>query len=329
MKRCIVTNSDSGAGCLKASRIADGVICLGNELASGPAPLTPDPLDFFSARAALLPTDAEDWVKEIDDRTVQAWQHLAGEAQSFDRIELWMDPDPNSQLQLVQLLDWLRGQPEIANKLHLLHANARLGERSPDEVTAWNPDLLPVERKHLELAAIAWRAYRQPSPEPWQALREEDLRPLPYLGEAVVRLLEELPASTTGLMKTQARILELIASGADAPRLVFSDATMIGRNSVFRYWQLGQLLDELAHCGRPAVLGLAEGPFTLDLHDDAIRYEGYKRSSLSLSDFGHALLAAGEDFARHNRIDRWWGGTRLSNERLWRWDSDAMTLVGP
>jgi hypothetical protein len=65
------------------------------------------------------------------------------------------------------------------------------------------------------------------------------------------------------------------------------------------------------------------------MHDDEARYGQYKRSSLSLSDFGRALLAAGDDFPRHNRIDRWWGGTRLTNERLWRWNSDAEALVGP
>jgi hypothetical protein len=26
------------------------------------------------------------------------------------------------------------------------------------------------------------------------------------------------------------------------------------------------------------------------------------------------------DFNRHNPIDRWWGGTYLTNDRLWRYD---------
>ena len=101
MKRLIVTNSDSGAGNLKASLIAERVVGLGHELVYGPAPLTLDPLDFFSARAALLPSDVEDWEKDIDDTTAAAWKALAVEAANFDRIELWMDPDPNAQLQLI------------------------------------------------------------------------------------------------------------------------------------------------------------------------------------------------------------------------------------
>lgn len=325
MKRFIITNSDSGAGCLKASRVADKVVGLGHGLVYGPAPLTLDPLDFFAARAALLPTDVTSWEKA---GAVEAWKEIASEAKSFDQIELWIDPDPNAQLQLIQLLDWLRSRPKITSKLLLLHADVPLGGCVPDEVAAWKPSLRKVGREHLELATTAWRAYRQPSPEAWQALlQEDDLKTLPYLREAVVRMLGELPAVGTALTETQAKILKIIANGADRPSRVFSDATIRGVKSVFGYWQQGQILDELARCRLPAVLGLTEGPFTLSMHDDQIRHDRYKRSSLSLSDFGRALLAARDDFARHNRIDRWWGGTRLTNERLWRWDGDAAALV--
>lgn len=330
MNRLIVTNSDSGAGCLKASRIADRVVALGHELVYGPAPLTVDPLDFFSARAALLPSDVEDWEKDIDCSTAAAWKALADGAKSFDRIELWMDPDPNAQLQQIQFLDWLRGYPEITDKLLLLHADVQLGEQAPEEVAVWKPDLQQVGEEHFELATTAWNAYRQPSPEAWCALLErDDLKALPYIRDAVVRMLGELPATTRGLTSTQTRILELIGSGADKPSILFSDSAMTGGRSVFGYWRQGQTLDELARCTVPAVIGVAEGPFTLALHEDERRYGRYKSSALSLSDFGRALLAAEDDFPRHNRIDRWWGGTRLTNERLWRWDSDAEALVGP
>jgi hypothetical protein len=67
-----------------------------------------------------------------------------------------------------------------------------------------------------------------------------------------------------------------------------------------------------------AILGLPAGPFDLALRDDHERFENYKRSKLSLSEFGRALLERQADFSRHNRIDRWWGGTRLTNDRLWR-----------
>jgi hypothetical protein len=77
------------------------------------------------------------------------------------------------------------------------------------------------------------------------------------------------------------------------------------------------------------VSGLDEGPFTLDMHDDRDRFERYKQSKLKLTALGKALLAGTEDFGRHNPIHRWWGGTELINDRLWRWDSANRVLIAP
>ena len=56
------------------------------------------------------------------------------------------------------------------------------------------------------------------------------------------------------------------------------------------------------------------------------RDEAYKRSRLSLTKSGKAIVAHKEDFSRHNPIDRWWGGTRLTNDCLWRWSPALMSL---
>jgi hypothetical protein len=85
---------------------------------------------------------------------------------------------------------------------------------------------------------------------------------------------------------------------------------------VFGYWEVGALLDGLAHCPAPPVVGLDEGPFTLEMHDDRNRHERYQRSKLKLTALGEAILAGAEDFSRHNPIHRWWGGTELTNARL-------------
>jgi hypothetical protein len=45
-----------------------------------------------------------------------------------------------------------------------------------------------------------------------------------------------------------------------------------------------------------------------------------QRSRLSLTEFGKAIVAHKEDFSRHNPIERWWGGTHLTNDNLWRWN---------
>ena len=61
----------------------------------------------------------------------------------------------------------------------------------------------------------------------------------------------------------------------------------------------------------------------------AIVRERYQGSKLTLTALGKAILAGAEDFGRHNPIHRWWGGTELTNDRLWRWDPANRALIAP
>ena len=98
---------------------------------------------------------------------------------------------------------------------------------------------------------------------------------------------------------------------------------------MFGYWEVGSLLDGLARCPAPAVAGLDEGPFDEEMHNDRDRHERYIQSRLTLTALGEAILARTEDFSRHNPIHRWWGGTELINDRLWRWDPAKRALIAP
>ena len=73
--------------------------------------------------------------------------------------------------------------------------------------------------------------------------------------------------------------------------------------------------------------GLDDELRTLDGKTCGIAHQAYQRSRLSLTEFGKAIVAHEEDFSRHNPIDRWWGGTRLTNDRLWRWNPALMKPV--
>jgi hypothetical protein len=122
------------------------------------------------------------------------------------------------------------------------------------------------------------------------------------------------------------RILELISAGNVHPFDVFPHPRQRFQRRVFGYWEVGSMLDALARCPEPAVSGLNEGPFTLEMHDDRDRHARYKRSKLKLTALGKAVLAQTADFSQYNPIHRWWGGTELTNERLWRSDP---VLVAP
>ena len=125
------------------------------------------------------------------------------------------------------------------------------------------------------------------------------------------------------------RMLALISMGNASPHHLLPGHGKGNTRRLFDYWEVGSLLDGLARCPAPAVSGLDEGPFTEAMHDDPGRLARYRQSKLSLTALGKAVLAQSEDFSRHNPIHRWWGGTELTNDRLWRWEPERRTLIAP
>jgi hypothetical protein len=324
MRKLIVTTRDSGAGALKQARIADRVIWLYYSLIEGPVPAITDPKSFFARRRELW-NYPEDWESELEEDTGQVLEKVAARRSEFD-VEFWIDPTPNAQLQMVQLLSWWKS---LDRPLALFQSAKELGRCTPEEVAEWREDAQPVTAEQYEIALLAWRAYCDSTPVAWHALMQSGQSlGLTFLRETGRRLLGELPKLGSGLSHTQTQVLAGIANGATAP-LALLGQVVYGSGGGGCYWMVGRLLDELATCKVPAVAGLRDGPFSLELHDDAERYANYKRSGLSLTKFGRTLLDGEADFAAENRVDRWWGGTHVTNENLWRWDPDNSKLVLP
>ena len=96
---------------------------------------------------------------------------------------------------------------------------------------------------------------------------------MPQLRRCVVELLEELPGRTTGLGRSQLRILELISAGYWHPFDVFPHHKQRFQRRVFGYWEVGAMLEQLALAPAPAVSGLAEWPLSLEMHNQRDRYE--------------------------------------------------------
>jgi len=197
-----------------------------------------------------------------------------------------------------------------------------VGEEGPD----WdNVPIVRVRTADIETASASWQAYRAPTPEACFDLLHEDLSAFPLLRPALLDLLQELPWSVTGLGATEMRLLELIATGFMGTNMLFY-LRGFRQRGVFSDFEIGSLLEGLAHGPRPAVAGLDNELRVLAKENHRGRLEAYRRSRLSLTEFGKAILAHKEDFSRHNPIERWWGGTRLTNDCLWRWNP---VLVAP
>jgi hypothetical protein len=234
MKRLIFTTSDSGAGCLRQPGIADAVMPLGYRF----FPREPLPSDIEIADSLAQ----DDWIGRIyrkylrgnDSRT-----RLIDLCEPFDAIDLWIDPDPNAQLILIWLLEYLRTHDAVVSKLNLVQADVPIDELPPVDLAAGQMLAVQIWNEHLEIASLAWRAYGASTRRPWFNLLSTDLGALPRFRSAVVALLEELPGLATGLGATEMRMLELISEGNAGPFDVFPGYEKRNMRRVFDYWQIG------------------------------------------------------------------------------------------
>ena len=329
MTRLILTTDSSIAGVIQQAGLADLVIAIERRLVWGRLPSDAERDAFFAPRTTQPQglhwlDDTPSWRLEASGARNRGFIELLEE---YDTVEFWRGPEPNAQLILLWLLDhWRRrsnANPDFAIRCLLLGVR----DVTPPQGIL-SPPIVEIESHELKLASRAWRAHCAPTPQKWRDLLKTNLNWLPQLSPYAIALLEELPRPASGLGATEARILRLIARGVQ-PSDVFPGRHKRYEVDVYGYWEVGALLDGLARCDRPAVAGLDEGPFSPEMHNDPVRFDRYKRSQLSLTEFGKAVLAGDEDFRRHNRIDRWWGGTHLTNERLWRWDCEAFSLIAP
>jgi hypothetical protein len=325
--KSLILASDQGAELTHSDR-ADCVILFFFRFVSGPLPSPQELATYVAARSDKQPPGSH-WstyaVRCDEANRGRRDLSLIEFCQPYETIELWFGPEPNEQLQLIWLLDFFRSHPETARKLRLRCIDYSLITASPEEMARWKVLVVDVTTAELETASTGWQAYRAPTPEACFGLLRKDLSALPLLRPALLDLLDELPSATTGLGGTEMRSLELIAGGYGHPNALFY-LRSLRRRPVFGRYEIGYLLEGLAHGPEPAVVGLDDELRTLPREEVRDRDAAFLRSWFSLTELGKAVVAHKEDFSRHNPIDRWWGGTRLTNDRLWRWDP---VLIAP
>jgi hypothetical protein len=195
MRRLVLTTDSSAAGGIGAAGLADFVIVLGRRLVWGP-PLSQAQLDaYFTAQAAQ-----EEGLHWQDHTPAWRLERSGGKdfgliefCSAYDSIELWIDPDPNAQLNLIWLLDFLRGHGQLALKTILVQADVSIGGLGVKKLTRRQWPRVPITKDHLEAAGLAWKAWRSPTPQAWFDLVERDLTVLPRLRSAIVQIKASSP----------------------------------------------------------------------------------------------------------------------------------------
>jgi hypothetical protein len=196
-------------------------------------------------------------------------------------VVLWFEDDLYDQLQLIEVLSRLAAAGPEIRLAHLprgprTHLELRL--RAARALTD----------AEIELARRAWNAVRAPEPAAVEQLWLAGTPGLPDLAPALERLLEEHPATTDGLARSERQVVWSLAAGPLSPHDLFLAATAP---------------EERPFLGDAVLWWRAERLAPLVVRDDVGRFE----------------LGPGGSPA----LDRWVGGVHHAGAPAWLWDPAA------
>jgi RNA polymerase sigma factor (sigma-70 family) len=296
-------------------------------LYEGPVPGGLSDAELLEARTRYLAgsTDEAPVVDPVND--MRRWRTVIQRHETYDELILWFEHDLFDQLNLIQLLAWIRERLPAEKLVSLVcigsfpgHPRFKgLGELTPDELASLLETRQRVSEAQYSLAELAWQAFREPTPEALDNLRQGDTSALPYLAAAVARFLQEYPWTTDGLSRTERRLVELAAGGqvelsAAFPRMHADEEVYYVTDM-----SLAALADTLSRTS-PPLLTLARTPNA----DGELAQESVTlRDAVALTEIGRAVLAGRQDRIGTCGINRWLGGVHLHGDAdLWRWDDE-------
>jgi len=319
----VITNGDAAGELLRRSLPGAEVLPWRDVLHEGPVPLADTLEDLTAGRIEYLAGAGGGEIGAIEFELTARDRGLAM-SPNFERVVLWFEHDLYDQLQLLQVLDWFATNPRADGTLLLVQVDDYIGRLEPEAISDLAATARPVTQTQLDVAKQAWTAYRQPTPEALAKLLDEDTSALPFLRPAILRMLEELPGPD-GLSRTERQMLATIESSESMTALGLFVAVQKMEDAEFMGdWSFWRLLDQLALADEPLVAGLEAAPFQ---PTDPELAKAYLTSRLSLTSLGKAVLAGGADWVGHHDVNRWWGGTHLTEDALWRWDPAAEKLI--
>jgi hypothetical protein len=327
-----VANGTATTRLIEAARIPGRLSIWADVLYEGPVPGGLTDAELLEVRRSFLGAGAEDVEPGIIHPSLdpvndlREWRAVIERSDAYDELILWFEHDLFDQLNLIQLLTWIHGRLPGEKTVSLVMIGSfpgrahfkGLGELSPAELASLLDQRQRVSERQYETAAHAWDAFRSPTPEALDLLRQRDTSALPYLAAAITRFLQEYPWTSDGLSRTERRLLSLARDGGISlssafPRMhIDEDAYYVTDGS------LASTASDLAQTSPPLLI----------LNEPAAASRHLLAGSVALTEAGEAVLAGAQDRIAMCGIDRWLGGVYLqTGGSMWRWDDTRKRIT--
>lgn len=327
-----IFNGDAVVEPFRSSGVS-GEVCVFADVLHG-GRLMPDPTSTEFTSERILHAVQSGWASPDAAAAVHAaWCRGLASAAGHDEVVLWFEHDLFDQLLLLHHIEWFSrsgllagGSPAVSliciGEFEGVPDFAGLGQLSGEQLASLFPSRQPLSAEQADLGRRAWSAVTGDDPRGVEAIVRGDTRALPFLEGALVRLLEEYPAVGSGLSRTEAQALRVIAEGAGTPRGAFRAQAVLEQRIFLGDASFFPVLRELAGCAQPLLV--------MDIGEPEAEGSALPDGTVSLTPMGREVLAGRADHAALNGVDRWIGGVQLRGTvPRWRWDPEARGITGP
>jgi hypothetical protein len=317
-----VANGGSVTTTLEAAGVPGIMSIWADPLHGGPVPagLTDDELR--ELRGAHLGGSEAVVANPMND--MRRWRQVIADHGGYDELVLWFEHDLFDQLNLIQVLTWIRSHLPREKPVALICIGSfpgrpdfrGLGELTAAELAPLLESRRAVTDREYVLAERAWSAFREPTPEALEDLRRSDTTAMPFLAPAIERFLQEYPWTHDGLSRTERRLLQIADSGPVAMNRAFPRMHEDEKAYYVADSDLKDLIGTLSRTSPPLVS-----------FDGEATDRDFWRGTVALTDVGRDVLAGRRDRVACG-LDKWLGGVHLrSGSAIWRWDSDRARIV--
>lgn len=314
-----ITNGDCAADTMRAF-LTDPVVITADPLFDGPAPDVDD-ATWYALRGRQL-GDTDTRAAEIAG-DLAAWDRAVADAvRRDDEIVLWFEHDLFDQLLLIRTL--VRVRDANRNRVSLICIDRfpgverfiGLGQLNAGQLATLLDRKAFVTGAQFDHASRAWSAFRADNPTALAAMISSG--PLPFLGTAMRRLLEEYPSTFNGLSRSANQVLKVLDEGPLEGGVLFAASQQLEEHPFIGDWSLFDIVRRLAR-GRVPLIRLRPESTGVDLRGHTIE----------ATEIGHEVRAGRRDAVTLNGIDEWRGGVHLTgaNSSPWRWDAARETLI--
>ncbi len=325
MTDLILTNGDSSIELIRSVCGEDLVILPWRDvLHEGPlAPsgqldeLAPVRAIYLSDEFGLVYGDvAQSFVER--NETVKRWNE-------FEKISLWFEHDLYDQLQILEIVNFFAGQPEVSlQKLEIVQSGEYLGHMTPTEAEKLAQLARPVTKTELDLGKQVWKAFCSETPESWAALLEDDLSALLFLKPAVERQLEELP-DQNGVTRTERQILRILEEKPSHPSDLFHVSQSMEEAMFMGDWSFFSILERMSQGEMPLVeASPIDAVFS---RPGSEHWKAFSASSIRLTSDGLRVVRDRIDYGLKRPSSWVWGQKVEVGAMVWRWNQHSQQLL--